>query len=86
MTIAKLTKAQFYGFAGAWLVLQIIARIARLTLLNGATVTPIERFDCELRYMSLAHRDALSSDAPNGVKQELHPRMAELLEKHGPVW
>ncbi|CAD7699927.1 unnamed protein product [Ostreobium quekettii] len=75
----------FHGFAGTWLVLQIIARIARLTLLNGATVTPIERFDCELRYMSLAHRDTLSSATPNGIDPELHPRMAELLEKHGPV-
>lgn len=74
--------------------LQVIGRVAGLTLLNGAAVNPRERRDCELRYLQsvLAEQaEAAAAAAAAGDKQqqqqqaEQPPRLAELKAKYGQV-
>lgn len=67
------------------LVCQIIGRVKQLTLLNGSRVSPVERNDCELRYLNLATADRDSSNSTKNDVAERHPRLAELLEKYGDV-
>ncbi|KAJ3522943.1 hypothetical protein NM688_g8801 [Phlebia brevispora] len=58
----------------------IIARVPTLIALDAATITPKERTDCELFYMSwIAKHGPVDEDA----KVREHPRWEELCEKYG---
>lgn len=66
------------------LPVQVIGRVAGVTLLNGADVKPRERRDCELRYMHSIATDSQQGQDQQAL-QQLHPRLAELQAKYGPV-
>ena len=75
--------------------MQVIARIGKLTALNGSTISASERKDCELQYLravagKCSHpcsatceefRDAAS--APQGIVQvSSNHRAVQLVQKH----
>lgn len=80
---------------------EVIARVAGLTALNGADVRPRERRDAELRYLQDVAAATLApaqQPAPGqgtagqdrdaeavAAAARLHPRLAELIRKYGPV-
>ncbi|KAH8117073.1 RNI-like protein [Phellopilus nigrolimitatus] len=59
---------------------QAIARLPSLTSLNGTSVSPKERSDCEIYYLSHVSRSNLVSDEERSKE---HPRWQELCRKHG---
>ncbi|GMH33419.1 hypothetical protein BSKO_01253 [Bryopsis sp. KO-2023] len=65
---------------------EIVARVAKLTFLNGATVSSSERVDCERRYLSQV-AGALSLGKENDRDDILssHPRYDDLVEVHGEI-
>jgi hypothetical protein len=50
-------------------LLQVIGRVAGLTLLNGAAVNPRERRDCELRYLQSALAEQAEAAAAANKQQ-----------------
>ncbi|KAH7923561.1 hypothetical protein BV22DRAFT_1092713 [Leucogyrophana mollusca] len=58
----------------------VIAKIPTLTTLDSAAISPKERSDCELFYLSY-----ISKNVPGGDERKLqeHPRWAALCDKHG---
>ncbi|KAI0333552.1 hypothetical protein GY45DRAFT_1296987 [Cubamyces sp. BRFM 1775] len=56
-----------------------IAKVPSLRVLDGATVTPKERTDSELLYLSYISKQPLSDDA----KRAAHPQWQALCTKHG---
>lgn len=58
----------------------LIARLAKVEILNGSEVSPRERKDSEIRYVRLIMSKL--HDNPEEIKQ-LHPRFAELKNFHG---
>uniref|UniRef100_A0A061RZB9 Tubulin-specific chaperone e-like n=1 Tax=Tetraselmis sp. GSL018 TaxID=582737 RepID=A0A061RZB9_9CHLO len=65
---------------------EVIARVAKLELLNGSKVTRRERQDAELRYLRTVWGELQSQDAHSRAEvEDANPRLAELLERHGPM-
>ncbi|TPX68031.1 hypothetical protein SpCBS45565_g03407 [Spizellomyces sp. 'palustris'] len=60
----------------------LIARLAKLTILNGSTLTPRERSDAELYYLGRCAKELSASPDP-GSFHFLHPRYEELARIHG---
>ncbi|XP_015166877.1 tubulin-folding cofactor E isoform X2 [Solanum tuberosum] len=58
----------------------LIARLAKVEILNGSQVSPRERKDSEIRYVRLVMSKC--QDNPEEIKK-LHPRFAELKKFHG---
>lgn len=58
----------------------LIARLAKVEILNGSQVSPRERKDSEIRYVRLVMSKC--HDNPEEIKK-LHPRFAELKKFHG---
>lgn len=58
----------------------LIARLAKVEILNGSQVSPRERKDSEIRYVRLVMSKC--QDNPDEIKK-LHPRFAELKKIHG---
>ncbi|CAK5265254.1 unnamed protein product [Mycena citricolor] len=56
----------------------VIARISSLVTLDAAHISPQERTDCELMYLSHIARSTSDAD-----RTRLHPRWDELCQKHG---
>ncbi|XP_077231741.1 tubulin folding cofactor E / Pfifferling (PFI) isoform X2 [Tasmannia lanceolata] len=59
----------------------LVARLAKVRILNGSEVSPRERKESEIRYVRLV-MSKMQSDNSEEIKQ-LHPRFAELKELHG---
>ncbi|KAJ8625342.1 hypothetical protein MRB53_033872 [Persea americana] len=59
----------------------LIARLAKVQILNGSEVSPRERKDSEIRYVRLV-MTKMQSHNPEEIKR-LHPRFSELKELHG---
>ncbi|ONK77308.1 uncharacterized protein A4U43_C02F5200 [Asparagus officinalis] len=59
----------------------LIARLAKVKILNGSEVSPRERKESEIRYVRLVMAK-LQSDDPQEIKR-LHPRFFELKVLHG---
>ena len=56
---------------------EVVARVSRLTMLNGSLVGRAERRDAEIRYLRRALDEAAgAADAPAATR---HPRMTQLL-------
>ncbi|XP_059451695.1 tubulin-folding cofactor E [Corylus avellana] len=58
----------------------LVARLAKVEILNGSEVSPRERKDSEIRYVRLIMSKL--QDNPEEIKL-LHPRFAELKKSHG---
>jgi len=58
----------------------VIARLPRLRVLDGTSVSQHQRVDAELLYLSRVARESFPSDA---ARVAAHPRWAELCEAHG---
>lgn len=58
---------------------EVIARVGRLTSLNGSEVRPAERRDAEIRYLRMVMTDMVAGSKHHPD----HPRLAELLGIYG---
>lgn len=69
---------------------QVIGRVAGLTSLNGASIRPRERKDCELRYLQHIAAEMSQAAAKGGqdavaAVRASHPRLRYLMETYGAV-
>jgi hypothetical protein len=63
---------------------KVVARVQRLTMLNGSLVGRAERRDAEIRYLRRALDEAGGAEAvavAGAAAMEKHPRMAELMAR-----
>jgi hypothetical protein len=63
---------------------EVVARVQRLTMLNGSLVGRAERRDAEIRYLRRALDEAGGAEAvavAGAAAMEKHPRMAELMAR-----
>lgn len=60
-----------------------IARLAKITQLNGAAISAHERRDCELQYLYRVQQRIADLGPAGPAEAALHPRLEELRALHG---